>query len=109
MVFITVGARERLGDVVTGFVGGLAADLGVRAGAQAARQVGADVDLDVRVGDGQRLGIGVDGDELDAADALLDHAVDGVGSATANTDNLDDGKVVVDLVLVHVTVLRTSV
>ena len=80
---------------------------GLAPGAEAAGDVGADVDLDVGVGDGERLGIGVDGDELDAADALLDHAVDRVGSAAADADHLDDGKIVVDLVLVH-AVLRCA-
>ena len=58
--------------------------------------------LDVGVGDGEGLGVRIDGDELDAADALLDHAVHGVRTATAHADDLDDSKVVVDLVLVHV-------
>jgi hypothetical protein len=42
----------------------------------------------------ERLGVGVDGDELDAAEAELDHPVDGVHAATADTDDLDDGEVV---------------
>ena len=47
----------------------------------------------------KRLGVGVDGDELDAAKAELDHAVDGVDTATADADDLDHGEVV--LVLAH--------
>ena len=90
-----VGAGQSLLDLVAGLLGGLLADLGVGASAKALGDVGADVDLDVGVGDGERLGVGVHGDKLNAADALLDHAVDGVGAAAAHADDLDDGKVVV--------------
>ena len=65
------------------------------------------MNLDVGIGDSQRLGIGIDSDELNAADALFDHAVDGVGATATYTHHLDDGKIIIDLVLVHLTVLRT--
>ena len=55
----------------------------------------ADVELDVGVAHQQRLGVGVDGDELDTLEALLDHPVDGVDAAAADADDLDDGEVVV--------------
>ena len=42
----------------------------------------------------QRLRVRVDGDELDAAEAELDHAVDGVDAAAADADDLDHGEVV---------------
>src|SRR5262249_13890087 len=73
--------------------GGLAADLGIGAGAEAARHLGADVDLGVGVRHEERLGVGVDGDELHAAQAGVDHAVDGVGAAAADADDLDDSEV----------------
>ena len=58
--------------------------------------------LDVRIGDGKRLGIGVDGDKLDAADALLDHTVHGVGAAAAHANNLNHGEIVAgDLGVLH--------
>jgi len=38
----------------------------------------------------------VDGNELNAANALLDHAVDGVGAAATHAHDLDDGKVVAE-------------
>jgi hypothetical protein len=44
-----------------------APDLGVAAGAEAAGQLLADRELDVGVAGLQRLRVGVDGDELDAA------------------------------------------
>ena len=59
-----------------------------------ARQFAADVELDVRIGHEQRLSVGVDGDELGALEAHLDHAVNGVHAATANADDLDRRDVV---------------
>ena len=60
-----------------------------------AGQLAADVELDVGVAHQQRLGVGVDGDELDALEPDLDHPVDGVDAAAADADDLDDGQVVV--------------
>ena len=40
----------------------------------------------------QRLGIGVDGDKLDALQAFVDHAVDGIAAAAAHTHDFDAGK-----------------
>ena len=40
---------------------------------------------------GQRLGVGVDRDELDALEVLVDHAVDGVAAAAADADDLHPG------------------
>ena len=89
-----VGALEDLLDLVAVVLGRLPADLGGRAGAEAAGELAADVELDVGVAHQQRLGVGVDGDELDALEADLDHAVDGVDATTADADHLDDGEVV---------------
>ena len=44
-------------------------------------------DFDVR----QRLGVGVDRDELDALEVLVDHAVDGVSAATADAHDFHAG------------------
>jgi hypothetical protein len=41
----------------------------------------------------QCLQVGVGGDELDALDSSVDHAVDGVASASAYTDDFDFGVV----------------
>ena len=89
-----VGAADHLFDLVVVRFGGRAADLGVAAGAEAPREVAADVELDVGVAHQQRLGVGVDGDELDALQAGVDHAVHGVDAAAADADDLDDGKIV---------------
>ncbi len=63
----------------------------VAAGAQPAGQLGADAHLLVRIAELQRLVVGVDRDELDALEAALDHAVDGVAAAAADADHLDAG------------------
>ena len=63
-------------------------DRRVGAGAEAARDLRADVDLHVGVAHQQRLRVGVDRDELDAGQAGLDHAVDGVRAAAADADTL---------------------
>src|SRR5699024_5720635 len=48
---------------------------------------------DVGIAGLQGLGVGVDRDELDAANAGVDHATDRVGTAAACSDDLDDRKV----------------
>ena len=89
-----VGALEHLLDLLAVLLGRLAADLGVAAGAQATGQLAADVELHVGVAHQQRLGVGVDGDELDALEPGVDHAVHGVHAAAADADDLDDRQVV---------------
>ena len=95
-----VGPGEGLLDLLRVVLCGASADLGIRAGAEAARELASDVELDVGVAHQQRLGIGVDGDELDAAQAEFDHAVDGVDAAAADADDLDHCEIV--LVRCHV-------
>ncbi len=90
-----VGALEDVLDLAGVVLGGLAADVGVGAGAEAAGELAADVELDVGVAEQQRLGVGVDGDELNALEPDVDHPVDGVDAAAADSDDLDDRDVVV--------------
>ena len=90
-----VGALEHLLDLVAVLLGGLAADLGVAAGAEAAGQLAADVELHVGVAHEQRLGVGVDGDELDAlAGPASIMRLTALHAAAADADHLDDGEVV---------------
>ena len=91
-----VGALDDLLDLVTVRLGCSATHLGVAASAQTTREVSADVELDVGIAHEEGLGIGVDGDELDALEADLDHPVDGIDTSTADADDLDDGEVVLD-------------
>ena len=67
---------------------------GIGPGAQTTGQLAADVELDVGVTHEQRLGGGVHGDALDAAQPGLDHPVDGVHSAAADTNDLYNRQVV---------------
>lgn len=75
-------------------LGRLAPDVGVGASAEPAGQLAADVELHVGIAHQQRLGVGVDGDELHALEADVDHPVDGVDAATTDADDFDDGEVV---------------
>ena len=84
-------------DLVAVLLGGLAADLGVGARAEAARELAPDVELHVGVAHQQRLRVGVDRDELHALQAGVDHAVDGVAAAAADADDLDHREVVLRL------------
>ena len=63
-----VGALQQALDLVLLLEGGAVADLGVGAGAEAARLLVADVDGDVGDAELQRLKVGVDGHELDPGD-----------------------------------------
>ena len=89
-----VGALEDLLDLLGVVLRSLLADLGIRTCAQTARQLAPDVELDVGITHQQRLRVRVDRDELDALEADLDHAVDGVDATAADADDLDDGQVV---------------
>ncbi len=84
-----VGALEDLEDALGVLERGLAAHLGVGAGAQALGEQVADLQLDRRAALAQRLEVGVGGDELDAAQLRVDHAVDRVAAAAAHPDHLD--------------------
>ena len=85
-----VGALQRLLQLVAALVRGDLPDLRVGAGAEPARGVGSDLELHVGVRHQQRLRVGVDGDELAAGQAGVDHAVDGVRAAAADADDLED-------------------
>ena len=88
-----VGALQRLLDLVARLRGGGEADVGVRPGAEALGRLVADVQLDVGVAHRERLGVGVGGDELDAAQTGVDHAADRVGAAAAHPHDLDDRQI----------------
>src|SRR5207245_852330 len=83
-----VRALERVQYVVAILLDRLTADLGPRAGAQPARELLADLHLDVGLVVHQGLGVGVDGDELDAVEPLVDHTVERVAAAAADADDL---------------------
>ena len=92
-----VGALQRLLQLVARFLRRGEADRRIGAGTEAAGRLRADVDLDVGIRHQERLRVRVDGDELDAAEARLDHAVDCVGPAATDADHLDHREVVATL------------
>ncbi len=89
-----VRALERLFDIRPVLFGRLPAHLRVAARAQAAGQLAPDVQLEVGVAHQQRLGVGVGRDELDVAQARIDHAVHGVDPSATDTHHLDHCEVV---------------
>ena len=89
-----VGPVQRLADVVLVVLGRLAPDAGVGPGTQATGQVAANVELGVGVGHEEGLSVRVHGNELDATQTGLDHAVDGVDATAADAHHLDDCLVV---------------
>ena len=89
-----VGALQRLLQLVAALLRGGQADGRIGSGAEAAGGLRADVDLHIGVRHQQRLRVGVHGDELDAAETGVDHPIDGVRTAAADADDLDDREVV---------------
>ena len=84
-----VGLAEQFNEALCVFQSSLAADLRIGAGSATAGELAADLQLDLSSRDAQRLFIGIDGGELHALDAGLDHAVDGVATAAADADDFD--------------------
>ena len=68
---------------------GLLAAVGVRAGAEPARDVAADRDLECGGVGAEGLRVGVDADELDALESEMNHGVDGVPTGATDADHLD--------------------
>ena len=60
-----------------------------------------DVELDVGIAGVERLGVGVGRDELDATETCVNHPVDGVGSAAADSDDLDHCEIATGLIVSH--------
>ena len=94
-----VTALKGFVQFLRGFLGGFAADLRIAAGAETLGGLVANAHFELGVGVDERLGVGVDGDELDALHAFVDHAVDGITAAAADADDLDAGKRFGDLLV----------
>ncbi len=84
-----VCAVDHLGDALTVFQCGFAADIRIRACAQALGHAIAKLQLHLGLVAIQGLRVGVDGDEFHAAQARRDHVVDRVAAATAYPNHLD--------------------
>src|SRR6185503_4451125 len=83
-----VRALERARDFIAILINRLAADIGPRAGAKPARELLSDLHLHVRLRRDQRLRIRVHRDELDTLEVFVDHAIDGIATATADAHHL---------------------
>ncbi len=84
-----VRAADQIGDLLDPLFRRAAADLGVRARAEALGQRVAELDLVRRHVGLERLHVGVRHDELDAVEVAADHGVDRVAASAAHTDNQD--------------------
>ena len=86
-----VAAVELLDDLVGPFLGGGAADLRARSGAEALRNVQTQLDLALGQRLSERLGIGIGDNAIDALEFGFDHVVDGVAAGAADTEDHDLG------------------
>jgi len=93
-----VGALQRLFQLVAAFLCRGLADHRIGTSAETAGRLRADVDFDVGIAHQQRLGVRVDRDELDAGQSCIDHAVDRVRAAAADSDDFDHGQEISGLV-----------
>ena len=84
-----VGALQQPRDRLGVLEGGVAADVGIGAGAESLRQLAAELYLDGRRRAAQRLHVGVGHDELDAGELRGHHAAHRVAAAPAEADDLD--------------------
>ncbi len=84
-----LGFRQHFADALFVFERGLASDFRIAAGAASARNLGANLHAHRRVVILQRLDVGIDGDEIDVAQAHIDHVVDRIAAASASADYLD--------------------
>ena len=84
-----VRAGEMIADLVDHLFRRGAADLGLRAGAEAFGDLRAHLDDALGLRHRQRLRVGVGDDEVDALEARRDHVVDRVAAGAADAENGD--------------------
>ena len=90
-----VGTLEGFFDFAFVVFRRLPTHLGVGTGAETTSGLPTNIEFDVSVGEHEGLRIGVHGNELDAFQALFNHAVHRVDATTANTDNFKYGEEVI--------------
>jgi len=81
--------RQGLPDFIGGFVSGVVADLGIAAGAEAARHRSPELDFVSRDRAGERLHVGVDRDEIGFVEAVEHDPVEHIRAGVADSDDLD--------------------
>src|SRR5207245_8288706 len=84
-----VRAFERFDDFFGVFEGSLAADLGIGPSTETFSELCAELKLHRRLRKLERLEVGIRSDEFDAFELGANHAVHGVTTAPAHTDDFD--------------------
>ena len=84
-----IGTLECIADLVTVLLRRLSADLRSVSGAASLRQLCADLDLRNRLGIQQCLRIGIHSDIFNVFNICLNHAVQRISAAAADTDDFD--------------------
>jgi len=79
-------AGEMIADLVDHLFRSSAADLGLRASAEAFSHLRAHLNDALGLGHGERLGVGIGDDEVDALQPGRDHVVDGIAAGTADAE-----------------------
>ena len=90
-------APEGGGDLIDRFFRGSAANLRPRAGAEALRDLEAELDAAIGKRRIERLSIGIGDHEIDALDVRAHHVRDGVAARAADADDANPRTELVDL------------
>jgi hypothetical protein len=81
---------ENFANVALALFGGVASNLRVSTGAKSSGEVNTQLDLLLRWRQIQHLDVGIHRNEFNTLDATLNHALDGVTSASTNANYLND-------------------
>ncbi len=84
-------AGEMIADFLDRFLGGCAADFGMRTGAETFGYLQAHLDDALGARGRKRLRIRIGDDEVDALQSGVDHVVDGIAASAANAAHHDPG------------------
>jgi hypothetical protein len=85
-----IRALQGIFDVWSMRLGGIEAHVGICSSTETSRQVATDIQLDIGIRHEQCLGVGIDGNELNSPQAMVDHSVDGVHPSSTDSDDFDD-------------------
>ena len=85
---------EGFGDFLNVVFGRLATDRGICTGAEAVREIATDIKLGFCIGHEQSLRVRVHGDKFNALQAHFNHSIDGVHTATTDSDDLNNRQMI---------------
>ena len=89
-----VGTLEEFAKSISRFERRGPTPIGIRAAAEATRDLRSELDFDRRLVVTERLSVRIRGDELDATQTRLDHGVECVTAPPTDADDLDRGRLV---------------